>query len=188
MWIESHQSLRDHPKTRKLARRVGGIAKAIGHLHCLWWWCIDYAPDGDVTKYEAEDIAIGADWDGDPQEFIKALIDSGFVTNGDGLRINDWYDYAGKLVERREQNRLRAKEWREKKGAYAYGTHTERKSNALQDLPTNLKRDRVIHRNGKPPVDNCPVCTKKHEDNPLTPDEQMRPHCAVCGYVKKAKP
>jgi NMD protein affecting ribosome stability and mRNA decay len=37
---------------------------------------------------------------------------------------------------------------------------------------------------GKPAVDNCPVCAKKHEDIALAPDEDMVPHCSVCGYRK----
>lgn len=30
----------------------------------------------------------------------------------------------------------------------------------------------------------CPVCAKKHEDIALAPDEDMVPHCSVCGYRK----
>lgn len=33
------------------------------------------------------------------------------------------------------------------------------------------------------PEPTCPICAKKHSDIPLTPDEKMRPHCAVCGWV-----
>src|SRR5687767_5633894 len=53
-WIESHQEIARHPKTRKLARLLGGsVPTAIGHLHLLWWWAVDYAEDGWLGKYTA---------------------------------------------------------------------------------------------------------------------------------------
>lgn len=46
-WIESHTTRGRHPKTLKLAR-VSKVPRchAIGMLHCLWWWAVEYAPDG----------------------------------------------------------------------------------------------------------------------------------------------
>jgi len=99
-WIESHQALRLHPKTRKLARRVGGTATAVGHLHCLWWWALDYAPDGDLSRFSDEEIADGAEWAGDPTEFVTALRDSGFVDVAT-QSLHDWSDYGGKVIYKR---------------------------------------------------------------------------------------
>ncbi len=108
-WIESHQTLRDHPKTRKLARLLGvSRAAAIGHLHCLWWWALDYAEDGDLSRYDALDIALGAEWEDDPGVFIAALEAAGFLTAE--TTIHDWDDYTGRLIERREQAREASKE------------------------------------------------------------------------------
>ena len=108
-WIESHQTLRSHPKTRKLARRegVGGILGAVGLLHCLWWWCLDYAQDGDLSRFGAEDIAIACEWDGEPEALVAMLIECGFLDNGQGLTVHDWQEYAGRLLERRERDRQR---------------------------------------------------------------------------------
>lgn len=109
-WIESHQELRDHPKVRRFARRLGiSIPAAIGHLHLLWWWALDYAMDGDLSKYDAADIADAAQWDGDPDEFLAALMEcgvgggAGFVERTDDgeLLLHDWWDYAGKLIQQR---------------------------------------------------------------------------------------
>lgn len=103
MWIEFHQSIRDHPKTRKLARRLEiHKAQAVGHLGLLWIWALDYAPDGELARYDAEDIAIGADWDGDSSEFRAALEGAGFIDEDDaGARLHDWHVFAGKLLEAR---------------------------------------------------------------------------------------
>jgi hypothetical protein len=80
----------------------------IGHLHCLWYWALDYAKDGVLEGYELWEIAEAALWEGDPDTFIAALRDcgreddSGFLEVGEaGLCIHDWYDYAGKLIEKR---------------------------------------------------------------------------------------
>ena len=109
-WIESHQSLMSHHKTRKAARLLGvKPVHLIGHLHALWWWALDYADDGDVTRFDAEDIADAAQWEDDAGELVEALTACGpgdapgFLERTDDGRlvIHDWWDYAGKLVERR---------------------------------------------------------------------------------------
>lgn len=118
-WIESHQSLKDHPKTRKMARVLGiSIPATIGHLHCLWWWALDYADDGQLNKYEPLDIAIGGEWDGDPGTFVDSLVSAGFLDETDtGLEVHDWQDYGGKLLARKQANAKRAQEARDAKRA-----------------------------------------------------------------------
>lgn len=113
-WIESHQTLADHPKTRKLAHLLGvSVPAAIGHLHCLWWWALDYSDDGSLAGHDALDIAIGAKWDGDADELVDALIRVGFIDVSDaGLSIHDWYDYGGKLTSRRKANTERMRKAR----------------------------------------------------------------------------
>ena len=117
-WIESHQTLRHHPKTKKLARILGiSIPTAIGHLHCLWWWALDYADDGDLSRYDNEDIADAAMWDfNDAARFIEAMSSAGFLDKtNNGYVLHDWYDYAGKLIDQRESNRERQRLYRERK-------------------------------------------------------------------------
>lgn len=114
-WIQSHQTIAGHPKTRKLAHMLG-ISKpaAIGHLHCFWWWALDYADDGDLADLDALDIAIGAEWDGDPDTFFNAMVFVGFIDSDEvgDARIHDWHDYAGKLVDRRKANAERMRQAR----------------------------------------------------------------------------
>lgn len=111
-YLQSHQELKQHPKTKRMARMLGvSVPAAIGHLHCLWWWALDYAQDGDLFGYSNEDIAEAALWDGEPTAFVTALLgcgvgnSAGFLEARDGARgfiIHDWWDYAGKLIERRK--------------------------------------------------------------------------------------
>ena len=132
-WIESHQTVGQHPKTKKLARRLGvSLPAAVGHLHYLWWWALDFAQDGVLDKFDAEDIADALHWDGEPSQLIDALISSGYIDETpEGLRIHDWTDYAGKLLERREKDRARKAEAADQK----------RKSKANSDRnPTEIQR------------------------------------------------
>lgn len=105
-WIESHQELGAHPKLGRLARALGvSRPTALGHLHLLWYWALDYAPSGDISRYRASEIARAAEWEGKPGVFTKALRDAGFLDPGQV--IHDWPDYAGKLIERRRADAAR---------------------------------------------------------------------------------
>ncbi|RPH31427.1 hypothetical protein EHM92_09060 [bacterium] len=115
-WIESHQDLDDHPKTRKAALLLGiSVPTVIGHLHILWHWALSYAQDGDLTDFSNADIALAARWEGDPDLFVKSLTDcrlgngrAGFLEVVDGrTMIHDWWDYAGKLIDKRKTDALR---------------------------------------------------------------------------------
>lgn len=127
-WIESHQTLARHPKTRKFARLANiSIPQAIGHLHCLWWWATDYAQNGDLTAFDNMDIADASLWEGDPDVFVSALASCGVGGSGfldvrrGGYVIHDWAIYAGKLIERRKADAARKK--------------TERRPSDMDDIP-----------------------------------------------------
>ena len=120
-WIESHQDLGRHPKTKRLARALGvSLVTAVGHLHFLWWWALDYADDGELGGYDASEIAEAAMWEGDPDQFLTAMVSVGFLdTDGQRITVHDWWDYAGRLVQRREDN---ARRMREKRAQHVQGT------------------------------------------------------------------
>lgn len=111
-WIESHQELGRHPKTRKLARALGiSLPATVGHLHYLWWWALDFAQNGDISRYDAEELAEAALWEGDPAAFVEALTLAGFVDRATS-RLHDWDQYVGKLLDRRRANAWRQADWR----------------------------------------------------------------------------
>ena len=154
-----HQSLRDHPKTRKLSRELGiPVPTVIGHLHCLWWWAMDYAQDGDLSRYEVIDVAIGAGWDGDHWEFVTALEEAGFLDeDGNGNRsIHDWEDYAGKLLDRKRANAERMRKVR--------ATHVQRTSTA---------RDEHVRERVELPNQTIPNQTKQDQET-ITRDSRAR--------------
>ncbi|HZG83863.1 DnaD domain protein [Paenibacillus sp.] len=110
-WLESHQELGRHPKTKKLARLLGvSVPAAVGHLHFLWWWALDYAQDGDLSRFDNEDIADACGWEGEASTMVRGLVDAGFIESD--MQIHDWEEYAGRLVEKREQNKERKRKSR----------------------------------------------------------------------------
>lgn len=101
-WIESHAELRDHPKRKRLSRRLGlDLYQTIGLLNCLWWWVQDYAPDGDLSRFEPADIADGISYPWDPEELVEGLRFAGFL---DEWTVHDWDQYGEKLFRRRQHN------------------------------------------------------------------------------------
>lgn len=115
-WLESHQELGNHPKVAKLARLLGiSRPAAVGHLHYFWWWALDYARNGDVTRYDALQIVTGSLWDGDETLFVDAMLAAGFLErDGDRLLIHDWDEYGGKTVSRMSSNAARQRAFRER--------------------------------------------------------------------------
>jgi hypothetical protein len=116
-WLESHQELARHPKVRRLAKALGvSVPTAVGHLHLLWWWALDFAADGDVSRYEPDELAEAALWEGDPRQFIGALETAGFLDpdSHDGAHLHDWHDYGGKVIAQRQANARRQAEWRDR--------------------------------------------------------------------------
>ncbi len=147
-WIEAHQNLPSHPKTKRLARLLNiSIREAVGSLYMFWWWAMEYAEDGDLSNYDASDIADGVQWDGEPQEFLNAMINcgpgnkSGFIDKTeDGMFIHDWQEYGGHYLEMREKNRKRVEKYRAensetrmKQDCNAYSTRTKRANITEQD-------------------------------------------------------
>lgn len=152
-YIESHQELGRHPKTRRLARLLSvSLPCAVGHLQFLWWWAMDYAQDGEITKFDAFDIADAAGWEGDPDTFLDALIGCGI---GDGagfverceegvIRLHDWQDYGGKLFTERRKNAEKQSRYRDSKNTPVPETipQKSRNRNVTVTSPVTLKERR----------------------------------------------
>ena len=105
----------NHPKTIQLSVHLSTCTKtcipqAIGHLELLWAFVAQKTPRGNVGRWSNAVIAHAVMWDGDADDFVKALIDSGFVDESDEHRllIHDWSEHC--------PNWVRAKLKREGKG------------------------------------------------------------------------
>jgi hypothetical protein len=150
-WIKSHSELKTHPKVKKAARTLGiSIAAMIGHLHALWWWTLEYAPDGMISAYDPEEIADAVMWEGDIQTFFDALVDCGardchglLDRNEQGdLFIHDWEEHCGDDYKKRTKEAERLKAYRAKKKEEIACTGTDENSTRTC---TNDVRTSFVH-------------------------------------------
>jgi len=99
-WIKSYKELERHPKTMSLMSKMGWtLDTTIAKLHRLWWWCADYAYDGDLTRHEPEIVAAAV---GMPPEqgkpFLEALAAAGFIDTAPCLQLHDWWEHFGPFL------------------------------------------------------------------------------------------
>lgn len=137
-WIETHQGLLTNRKTLALALDLElPDLYAASHMIALWLWTLDNAESGDLSSLSPAVIARAAQFPGDPEQFVSASIGAGFLDrDGDVLVIHDWYEYAGKLIERRKEDAERKRNMR--------------KSSAQQRTSTDTAPDDRGMSNGRP--------------------------------------
>jgi hypothetical protein len=86
-----------HRKTRRLAQALKIPAcYALGVLEALWHVTGEQAPSGAIGKMSNADIAMEMFFDGDPDELVKALIESGLVDAHPEHRlvVHDWHNHS----------------------------------------------------------------------------------------------
>lgn len=133
-FIETHQSLRDHRKILTMATELDmPEAHVAGHCVFLWLWSIDNAEDGILPASERM-IERAAGWYGTPGQLVAAMVNASMLDRmEDGsLRIHDWMDYAGRLIEKRHENAARM---REARAAKASGTSNKRATHVQRTSP-----------------------------------------------------
>jgi hypothetical protein len=143
-WLESHQSLRDHPKKDRLAELLfeGSVPDdvadlaAIGLLHRLWWWAIDYAPKGELAGFTDRQLAKGCGWTGEAGLLRQALIEAGFIDRETG-ELHDWREYTGRLIEKRETEAERKRNVRAASGGRPADAPQVGERTYLPTKPTN---------------------------------------------------
>ncbi len=82
-------SFYSHIKRKKLEKRLG--AKAVLSLIDLWIYAAMNKPDGVLSGMSEEDIALAAQWDGDPQVFVSTLSELHFLEKeGETYLLHEW--------------------------------------------------------------------------------------------------
>jgi hypothetical protein len=122
-----------HPKLRALARALGATVKDTGWaIVTMWGWTMDWHENGDLTGASPDEIADGAEWEGNAEQFYRALTEprAGFgpwIDTGSACCTNrhkhggeahacvhDWMEHQGPLIRKREADRQRRAEERAK--------------------------------------------------------------------------
>lgn len=76
---------------------------AVGLLESLWHLTAKEAPQGDIGKLSNEDIALGLEWDGDPEKLVASLISSKWIDESEKHRlvVHDWHEHADEAVKKK---------------------------------------------------------------------------------------
>lgn len=139
-------ALAEHPKTKKLHKRLG--AAGCWALICLFLWTARNRPEGDFAGMSDEDIELAANWCGEDGEMVAAMAAVGFIDGDAGnRRIHDWAEHnpwAFGARERSESARAAAKSrWGKGKDAGrmpgACGSHAE--GNAPSPSPSPIQEE-----------------------------------------------
>ena len=110
-------SFRNHRKRKRLKMILG--ACATDYLLDLWISTAMNRPSGVLTGMDETDIALDSGWEGDPKEFVDALLKCGFMDfDGQCYSLHDWEDHQGYVVHadvRKERaKKAAAKRWENK--------------------------------------------------------------------------
>jgi len=176
-WIELHQTLPTNKKTIRLKNLLRiKVPQAVGHLCILWLWALDNAPDGDLSGFTADEIAEFAQWPGkSPEEFLGALISAGFVD--ENMRIHDWQNYAGKLVEKRKSDAERKRAYRTNRTGHPLDVQRTSPGHPRDGAGNSTVPNSTIHNSTVPDI----------ESPPISPSEDA-PACAGDGVVIPKEP
>ncbi|WJH28425.1 hypothetical protein N6H13_25880 [Paenibacillus sp. CC-CFT742] len=131
----------------------------------IWWWAMDWAPDGNISNFEPIDLADAAHFEGDPEVFFNALVEANYIGKTlDGYEVLNWHNIGGQVLESRKKAAAKKAKQREmaaaKKAAEAAGK---------TDVPGDIPRDIPGTDEGRPP----PVPVYKELDIDLDKEKEL---------------
>lgn len=138
-WIESHQQLERHPKTHVLMSNMKwDLDTTIGKLHRFWWWVLDFAPTGDLRKFNDATLGGSVGLSGECAiQFVRSMVEACWLDRGDGVfRVHDWPHYAGRYLQESKFKR-NPERWKEVQDLYSKTCDCPRTVQGLSELPTN---------------------------------------------------
>jgi hypothetical protein len=150
-WIESHQALLTHPKVHDLMALMGwDLDTTIAKLHRFWWWCVDYAENGDLRKHSIDRLgrAVGLVDSSTAHRFVESMISTGWIDEKPYFRVHDWWEYIGLFLQRRYGNK-NSEKWRAVQQLYSSCTEVVHQlaqptnQPNQPNLPTNQERNNM---------------------------------------------
>lgn len=83
-------------KFKKLKRRLSLPEwQVIGLLEAIWKLTRNSAPEGDIGRFDNEDIAASIEYEDDPDELIRHLVECGWLDEDEEYRliVHDWSEH-----------------------------------------------------------------------------------------------
>lgn len=98
-------SFKGHRKRKKLRKLVGD--KADSYLLDLWLTVATDCPEGDLSDWDEEDIALSCGWEGDPKEIVESLVKTRWIDETkDGYKIHDWEEHQGWACHAKKRSKI----------------------------------------------------------------------------------
>ena len=96
-----------HPKFRRFAKLLGVPQyAAVGLLESIWMMACQFADDGDLSRFSAEELADYCGWEGDADSLLDTLVATKWIDrDADSLRIHDWETHCPDYVLDRQRKR-----------------------------------------------------------------------------------
>jgi len=109
-WRKLEDTFYDSPKIKRLAKLLAiERPHAAGCVALLWSWALRHAKDGDLSKYDIEDIEDAAFWTGARGDFTQSCKTVGLIDGENGsFAIHNWIERGGSFAEA-QRKRLKAK-------------------------------------------------------------------------------
>lgn len=159
-WVESHQAIERHPKTFRLMSAMGwDLDMTIGKLHRFWWWCVDYAPDGQLDRFNDDILgtSVGLNGGEESSKFVRAMKQAGWI-DSQPFRVHDWWDHIGRFLQVKYKST--PDKWRNIKDLYTTTVQTKvvttvqsRTTNQPTNQPKPTNQPGVNSSNEPPPVE-----------------------------------
>lgn len=113
------------------------LDETIGKLHRFWWWCLDFAPTGDLRKFNDNvlggSVGLSADMS---VKFVRAMVEACWLDRGNGVfRVHDWPHYAGRFL-RDTRFKRQPERWKEVQSLYEIPVSRQSADNP-PNQPTN---------------------------------------------------
>jgi len=164
--IRIAQTWRGHKKLRQLIKRLGHEA----HTALLDLWCevANYHPRGILNGWDAEDIAYHSGWKGNPDEYMKALLDIRLLCSRESpcekckwwfeeteepgfYRIHDWEKHQPYVFHAPDRSRVSKRaadiRWAKKSGVFSAKWLKDYDRKQQLDAPRNAPGNAI---SGKP--------------------------------------
>lgn len=134
-WIESHAELERHPKTGDLMAAMGwDLDTTLGKLHRFWWWCQQYAEDGDLRRHNDARLGAAVGLNGDTaKRFVEAMVEARWLDRTPYFRVHDWWDFIGPWL-RAKYKRTPAC-WQAVKDMYGDQSEEDEEKQEKKDVP-----------------------------------------------------
>lgn len=135
--------MRTGSQRRRLIEVTGTPWDGYFYMVGIWAFAFHFAHDGDLSRFSADEIALGIDYEGDSDALLEAL-DGLFVTCG---KIGDWESWGGALFSSRRHESARKWEQRKDGKAAEQEKMSQGQTGTMRDNGPEEKREDL-----KPPI------------------------------------